>query len=156
MDRRAVPKENHYFKKDLETMSLEDLQALQFKKTREILERAYHKSLFYRECFDKAGVRPEDFKKLEDIRRFPFIDKQDLVKDQEAHPPFGRRVCAAPDEIRRVNITSGTSGMGQEVHLHEEDAIRAANASTACHFAAIGLKEGDVSAVLYPLGTMTG
>jgi len=46
--------------------------------------------------------------------------------------------------------------MGQEVHCHEEHSIRAANASTASHFAAIGLKKGDVSALLYPLGTMTG
>jgi hypothetical protein len=45
--------------------------------------------------------------------------------------------------------------MRQEVHCHEEDSIRAANASTASHFAAIGLRKGDVSALLYPLGTMT-
>ena len=60
------------------------------------------------------------------------------------------------DQIRRINVTSGTSGMGQEVHCHEEHSIHAANASTASHFAAIGLRKGDVSALLYPLGTMTG
>jgi len=129
---------------------------LQFGKTKEILERAYYKSEFYRELFDKSKVKPEDFKKPEDIARFPFIDKQDLVKDQEANPPFGRRLCVPPGKIRRINITSGTSGMGQEVHCHGEKSIWAANASTASHFAAIGLKKGDISAVLYPLATMTG
>lgn len=156
MERKRVTKENHYFSKDLETMSLEVLERFQFEKTRKTLERAYTKSDFYRELFDKSKVKPEDFKCLEDITRFPSIDKQDLVKDQEENPPFGRRVCVPPGEVRRVNVTSGTSGMGQEVHCHDEDAIYAANASTASHFVAIGLEKGDLSAVLYPLATMTG
>lgn len=156
MKREKVPKKNSYFLKKLETMPFDELKKLQFQKTKEILERAYYKSEFYHELFDKAKVKPEDFKKLEDIARFPFINKQDLVRDQEAHPPFGKRVCVPTEKIRRVNITSGTSGMGQEVHCHDEKAIWAANASTASHFAAIGLKKGDISGLLYPLGTMTG
>ncbi len=156
MDKKAVTNNNHYFLKELETLSPDALKILQFEKTKQTLERAYHKSDFYRQRFDKAGVKPDDFKSLDDIARFPFIDKQDLIKDQEQHPPFGSRVCVGSQKIRRVNLTSGTSGMGQEVHCHEEESIRAANESTACHFAAIGLERGDLSAVLYPLGTMTG
>jgi phenylacetate-CoA ligase len=156
MNRKQIPKENRYFSKDLETLSSEDLKNLQFKKTRQTLERAYHQSAFYRQRFDKVNVKPDDFKTLADMARFPFIEKQDLIKDQEENPPFGSRVCVPQEEIRRINLTSGTSGMGQEVHCHEAESIWAANTSTACHFAAIGLKEGDLSAVLYPLGTMTG
>lgn len=156
MERKTITKESHHFLKEKETMSIEDLKTLQFEKTRETLERAYHSSRFYRNIFDKAKVKPEDFKELEDIARFPFIDKLDLIKDQENHPPFGSMVCVTPDKICRINITSGTSGMGQEVHCHEEASIVAANASTASHFAAIGLQKGDLSALLYPLGTMTG
>ena len=156
MDRKRIAKENRYFENMLETMPALELDLLQLKKTKETLERVYHKSAFYKELFDREKVKPGDFKKLEDIRRFPFIDKQDLVKDQQENPPFGRRVCLPPDEIRRINVTSGSSGMGQELHCHDEGAIHAANASTASHFAAIGLEKGDVSALLYPLGTMTG
>lgn len=156
MDRKKIAKDNRFFLNDLETLSIEDLENLQFKKTKQVLERVYHKSAFYRQRFDKAKVKPNDFKTLEDIARFPFIEKQDLIKDQEKNPPFGSRVCVSRKKIRRINLTSGTSGMGQEVHCHDEESIWAANASTACHFAAIGLNEGDCSAVLYPLGTMTG
>jgi phenylacetate-CoA ligase len=156
MKKKAVTKDNHYFLKELETLSLDALKNLQFEKTKQTLERAYHKSDFYRRRFDESGVKPDDFKTLEDIARFPFIDKQDLIKDQEQQPPFGSRLCVKPQNIHRVNLTSGTSGMGQEVHCHEEESIRAANESTAYHFAAIGLEPGDLSAVLYPLGTMTG
>jgi len=156
VERRKVSKANGYFLKDMETMDRDELRKLQFEKTREILEWAYNRSAFYRELFGRAKVKPDDFKALEDIQRFPFIDKQDLVRDQEGNPPYGRRLCVPLEEVRRVNITSGTSGMGQEVHCHDGRAIWAANASTASHFAAIGLEKGDLSAVLYPLGTMTG
>ncbi len=156
MDRKKVAKENNYFLKDLETLSIDELKKLQFEKTKQTLEGAYNKSDFYRQRFEHANVNPDDFKTLEDIARFPFIDKQDLIKDQEENPPFGNRVCVDPQKVRRINLTSGTSGMGREVHCHEEDCIRAANTSTACHFVAIGLNQGDLSAVLYPLGTMTG
>jgi len=154
MERRRVAKKNSYFLKKMQTMPVEAIKALQFEKTKDTLERAYHKSPFYRDLFDKARVKPERFRKLEDITRFPFIEKHDLVRDQQEDPPFGRRVCVPHDQIRRINVTSGTSGMGQEVHCHEENSIHAANASTASHFAAIGLKKGDVSALLYPLGTI--
>ena len=156
MKKKEAPEENRFFSKKLETMSIEEIKQLQFKKTKETLELAYHQSAFYKDLFDKAKIRPEDFRQLEDIARFPFIDKHDLIKDQEISPPFGSRVCVSPDKIRRVNLTSGTSGMGQEVHCHEEESIQAANVSTASHFAAIGLQKGDFSALLYPLATMTG
>jgi phenylacetate-CoA ligase len=156
MERKKITKDNRYFLKELETLPIDALKNLQFEKTKETLKRAYYNSDFYRRRFDKVGVKPEDFKTLEDIARFPFIDKQDLIKDQEENPPFGSRVCVDPQRVRRINLTSGTSGMGQEVHCHEEASLQAANASTACHFAAIGLEKGDLSAVLYPLGTMTG
>ena len=95
MERRQVAKKNSYFLKKMETMPVEAIKALQFEKTKDTLERAYHKSPFYRDLFDKARVKPERFRKLEDIARFPFIDKQDLVKDQKENPPFGRRVCVS-------------------------------------------------------------
>ena len=75
MNKKAVTKDNHYFLKELETLSLDALKNLQFEKTKQTLERAYHKSDFYRRRFDESGVKPDDFKTLEDIARFPFIDK---------------------------------------------------------------------------------
>jgi phenylacetate-CoA ligase len=156
MEKQKIEKGNYFFDKKLETMSMEELKKYQFAKTKETIENAYNNSSFYRDLYDKANVRPEDFKSLEDIRKFPSIDKKDLVRDQDENPPMGRRVCVPFEEMRRINITSGTSGMGQEVHCHDEGAIYAANASTASHFVAMGLKKGDVSALLYPLATMTG
>jgi hypothetical protein len=73
MERKKVTKENSYFLKELETLPIDALKNLQFENTKETLKRAYYKSDFYRRRFDKAGVKPEDFKTLEDIARFPFM-----------------------------------------------------------------------------------
>ena len=156
MKRSAVSKENRYFLEGLETLAGDELRRLQFEKTKVTLGRAYHASGFYKDLFEKAKVTPDDYRAHEDIVRFPTIDKLTLMEDQRSAPPYGRRLCVPPEDIRRVNLTSGTSGLGQEMHCHDEDSITAATASTACHFAAIGLEEGDPSAVLHPLGTMTG
>jgi phenylacetate-coenzyme A ligase PaaK-like adenylate-forming protein len=96
MDRKNITKDNRYFLKELETLSVDALKSLQFEKTKQTLKRTYHSSDFYRQRFDEAKVKPEDFKHLEDIARFPFIDKQDLIQDQEKNPPFGSRVCVEP------------------------------------------------------------
>ena len=156
MQRSAISTENSYFLNKLETLPLDELKAYQFQQTKETLEHAYHNSGFYRDLFDAAKVTPDHYQKYEDIKRFPFTDKQVLMEDQQEHPPYGRRLCIPPEEIRRINMTSGSSGLGQEMHCHDEAAIEAANASTASHFRAIGLAKGDISAVLHPLGTMTG
>jgi phenylacetate-CoA ligase len=67
MERENITKENSYFTKELDTMPIEQIKKLQFRKTKETLKKAYHKSQFYHELFDRAKVKPEDFKTLEDI-----------------------------------------------------------------------------------------
>ena len=63
MEKKRISKKNNYFLKKLETMSVEELKNLQLQKTKGTLERAYYKSEFYRDLFDKAKVKPEDLKK---------------------------------------------------------------------------------------------
>ena len=91
MERKKVNTENRYFSKELETMSSDALEKYQFEKTKETLERAYSQSVFYKGLFNQSKVKPDDFKSLDDIRRFPLIDKKELVKDQEENPPLGGR-----------------------------------------------------------------
>jgi phenylacetate-coenzyme A ligase PaaK-like adenylate-forming protein len=67
MERNKVAKENQYFSEDMETMSIADIEKLQIEKTRETLERAYHKSDFYRQRFDRAKVKPQVTMKFEAV-----------------------------------------------------------------------------------------
>ncbi|MEW6486739.1 MAG: phenylacetate--CoA ligase [Thermodesulfobacteriota bacterium] len=66
---------------------------------------AYRGSEFYRARLDAAGVRPEDIRTLEDVRRLPFTTADDL----RAGYPFPLR--SVPFErLVRIHSSSGTTG----------------------------------------------
>ena len=54
-----------------ERLDAEALRALQLERLRASLRHAYTRVPFYREAFDKAGVRPDDCRSLADLARFP-------------------------------------------------------------------------------------
>ena len=45
-----------YYQPDIETMSREDLEALQLERLQALVKRVYQKIPFYKESFDKAGT----------------------------------------------------------------------------------------------------
>lgn len=61
-----------------EAMPRGELQELQIERARKSAELAYASVPVYRASFDGAGVRPEQLRSLDDLRRFPFIRKQDF------------------------------------------------------------------------------
>ncbi|WP_457568967.1 phenylacetate--CoA ligase family protein [Desulfurobacterium sp.] len=94
----------------------ETLEALQLKRLRETVERAYYLVPFYRKKFDEAGVGPEDIQTLEDLKKLPFTVKQDLRDNY----PFG--LFAVPmEQIVRIHSSSGTTGKPTVVGYTEHD-----------------------------------
>ena len=65
-----------YWNEEIETLPLNNLRKLQLKSLQEHLEFAYQHSPYYGASFRKHGVLPSDLKSLEDLYRFPFIDKK--------------------------------------------------------------------------------
>ena len=61
-----------YWNEKIETMPKEELQALQLELLQKLVKNTYRDSKFYRERMDAAGVKPEDIKTLDDIRKLPF------------------------------------------------------------------------------------
>ena len=93
-----------------------ELRALQLERLRATLRHAYENVPFYRESFDKAGVRPEDCRSLADLARFPFTTKADLRENY----PYG--MFAVPRErIRRLHASSGTTGRPTVVGYTDND-----------------------------------
>ena len=66
------------FNPKIEQIDAHDLQKLQLVRMQEVLSRVYAHSPLYRDKFDQAGVKPEQLRCLDDLRRFPFTCKQDL------------------------------------------------------------------------------
>ncbi len=93
-----------------ELMAREDLQRLQLRKLQTTVEWAHARSPFWRKKLDAAGVKPGDIRSLGDLRRLPFLTKQEWVKGQEDEPLFGDYLAARPEVAIRYHQTSGTSG----------------------------------------------
>ena len=65
--------------------SSDEIRDLQMRRMKWSLAHAYANVGHYRRAFDDAGVHPDDFESLEDLRKFPFTTKQTL----RDHYPFG-------------------------------------------------------------------
>src|SRR5499433_298955 len=100
----------------IETASRDEIAALQTQRIKRTLERVYENVPAYRKKFDGAGVTPADFRRLEDLAKFPFTTKQDLRENY----PFG--MFAVPrDRIARVHASSGTTGKPTVVGYTKRD-----------------------------------
>ncbi|MCI3278278.1 phenylacetate--CoA ligase PaaK [Streptomyces cylindrosporus] len=126
------------------------LRALQLERLRASLRHAYEHVPFYRESFDKAGVRPEDCRSLGDLARFPFTSKGDLRENY----PYG--MFAVPQErIRRIHASSGTTGRPTVVGYTDNDLSLWAD-MVARSIRAAGGRPGDKVHVAYGYGLFTG
>ena len=88
-----------------ETMSRAEIEAIQLQRLQETVKRVYEKVVPYRQKMEETKVKPEDIKNLKDLRRLPFITKQDMRDNY----PFG--LFAVPkDQLVRIQASSGTPG----------------------------------------------
>ncbi|MEU6406818.1 phenylacetate--CoA ligase PaaK [Streptomyces sp. NPDC046985] len=133
-----------------ERLDAQSLRALQLERLRSTLRRVYDRVPFYRESFDKAGVRPDDCRSLADLARFPFTGKADLRE----HYPYG--MLAVPrEEVRRIHASSGTTGRPTVVGYTDGDLSVWADV-VARSLRAAGARPGDVVHVAYGYGLFTG
>ena len=93
------------FQPEIETMSREEIRALQLAKLKDQVAWTYERVPWYREKMGELGVVPGDIHTLEDIRKLPFTDKS-VLRDTY---PFG--LFAIPlDDVVRLHASSGTTG----------------------------------------------
>ena len=99
------------------------------------LEYLEARSPFYRERIQ--GRR--------ELTELPFTTKDELRESQRRSPPFGEHLCAAPEELVRLHVTSGTTGepvaIGLTQHDHEANSTVGGEA-----FAIAGLRPTDTVA----------
>ena len=58
-----------FFQKDAETMPRAKIRELQLERLRYTVRYCYERVPFYKQKLDAAGVRPDDIRSLDDIRR---------------------------------------------------------------------------------------
>lgn len=81
------------------------MAAIQLAGLKWTVHHAYQGSAFYRRKFDEAGVKPEDVRRLDDLKRLPFTTSRDL---QENYP---YPLLSVPfEDVVRLHASSGTTG----------------------------------------------
>lgn len=100
-----------YWAPTLETQSREEWDSLKLALLQKHLVHAHAGSPWYRASFDKAGVTPGSLKSLDDLARFPFIDKQTLRERQEAEPLLGDLAAVPERDVVYVSASSGSTGV---------------------------------------------
>ncbi len=134
----------------VERASRDEIIALQTQRLAQTLRHAYDNVPHYRAAFDKAGVKPDDFRELADLRHFPFTVKTDLRDNY----PFG--LFAVPREkIARLHGSSGTTGKPVVVGYTANDLDMWANV-VARSLRAAGLRPGMMVHNAYGYGLFTG
>ena len=126
------------------------LRALQLQRLRATVERTYGNVEFMRKRMDAMGVKPEQLRTLDDIRRLPFTEKIDLRDTY----PYGLFACPM-SEVVRLHASSGTTGKPIVVGYTREDMETWKNVIVRC-LAATGLHRGDILQNAYGYGLFTG
>ena len=139
-------------------VSRDELRALQDRRFRAVLERAWQVP-FYRRLWGATGIEPGDIRGLDDISKLPPFSKSDLMQSVAEHPPFGdyHGVELAAGERPTVvfHTTSGTTGMPQPVFFGAWDR-EVQNLLLARAYLLQGVRPDDVVHSVYGFGMVNG
>ena len=133
-----------------ETMPREELEALQLRRLKSMVEKVYYNVPFYQNRFNEIGIRPEQIRSLDDLKFLPFTEKQDLRNNY----PFG--LFAVPrDNVVRVHASSGTTGKATVVGYTQRDVNTWAELMARSLMCA-GASRRDIVHNAYGYGLFTG
>lgn len=87
-------------------MSAEQLRTFQLEQLQRLVRHAYETVPYWRRKMESLGIRPQDIQQLEDIQRFPTINKKDLK--EIGYEIVSRRY---PKIFLKTAHTGGTTGL---------------------------------------------
>ena len=139
-----------YYQPEIETASREEILRIQNEKIVKQVQHVYQNVPYYRDLMDKKGVKPEDIKSVDDIKKLPFLSKADL---REAYP-YGLLGTDLKNCVR-IQSTSGTTGKRVVAFYTQEDIDIWEECCARAIVTAGGTNE-DVCQVCYGYGLFTG
>lgn len=134
----------------IETLSREEIYALQSERLRETVTRTYNSVPFYKKKFDEIGLSPDDIKTVDDLRKVPFTNKFDL-RDNYPYGLFG----VPMKDIVRIHASSGTTGKPTVVGYTKED-IDNWSECIARIITMAGGDNNDITQISFGYGLFTG
>jgi phenylacetate-coenzyme A ligase PaaK-like adenylate-forming protein len=73
----------------LDAVSRDELISIQNEKLNAAIPFLYENSPFYRRRFERFGMLPSDIRSVDDLHKWPVVDKAEMMADAEKHPPYG-------------------------------------------------------------------
>jgi phenylacetate-CoA ligase len=83
------PGSAEYWSPSLDCAPRDELRAIQEEKLAALSPFLYENSRFYRNRFDRLGLTPDDIRTVDDLVKWPPIDKKEMAEDLMANPPWG-------------------------------------------------------------------
>jgi len=96
--------------------SRQKIEEYREKKLREVVKYAYENSRFYHKMFEKAGVKPDDIKKISDLNKLPIVRKEDVIKNT-------KDIISVKHDIAKLKVqrTSGSTGRPLYVYMTQAE-----------------------------------
>lgn len=133
-----------------ETLSKDEMCALQSKRLVKTVAHVYENVPFYKRKMDNMGLEVRDVKGIEDLNKLPFTTKQDLRDNY----PYG--MFAVPmKQVVRVHASSGTTGQPTVVGYTPNDLDMWANCMARV-LAGMGVTDEDIVHNALGYGFFTG
>jgi phenylacetate-CoA ligase len=133
-----------------ETLSRNEMQALQLAKWQKAVGYVYEKNPFYKGKLDAMGVKPGHIKSLADVAKLPFTVKDDLRDNY----PF-KMFSAHQEDVVEYHATSGTTGKPIVVGYTRQDIETWTEVMARC-LTSSGVQKNDVLQNIYGYGLFTG
>jgi len=114
-----------YWSPSLDTASRDELIAIQNAKIAAATPFLYENSPFYRRRFDSLGLAPTDIGSVDDLAKWPVVDKSEMMEDALANPPYGT-YSGMDDELWRTRgwmmfSSSGSTGVPRVFRYSQVD-----------------------------------
>lgn len=121
----------------------EELEKLQWKLLKRMISYAYQKSPFYKQRFDRLGIKSEEIRSVQDYLQIPFLTKQDIqdnLKELLVQDYRGYKMLR--------NTTGGSTG-SPLVFYQDQERLDSRLASTLRHNRWAGWEVGDKAGILW-------
>jgi phenylacetate-CoA ligase len=149
------PGSEHYWSPRLETAPRDELRRIHNTKLAALAPFLYENSPFYRRRFERLGMTPDDIKTVDDLPKWPVVDKREMVEDALAHPPWGTYTthddALWAERGWMVFGTSGTTGAPRVFRYSQIDRAQWEWANARALYS-MGIKRGDAAMLISGFG----
>ncbi|PLY04560.1 MAG: phenylacetate--CoA ligase [Desulfuromonas sp.] len=148
--KHSIGPHGNIWNQEFETLSRDELSALQLRRLQNTLDRAAENVPCYQGKFKEIGFRTGDLRSLDDLSQLPFTTKEDL----RLNYPYGMFAVPMRDVVR-IHSSSGTTGKPTVVGYSRQD-LRTWAELVARFMTAAGVTADDIVHIAFGYGLFTG